>query len=77
MGVELSLMYHVSVMPCFDKKLEASRSDFYSDIYRTRYVDCVITTGELERMFDDYKVDIGTCASFQQSSDMYFFLILD
>ena len=38
-------IYHVTVMPCFDKKLEASRSDFYNDIYRTRDVDCVITSG--------------------------------
>lgn len=36
---------HVTVMPCYDKKLEASRSDFFSDVYRTRDVDCVITTG--------------------------------
>ena len=35
-------------MPCYDKKLEASRQDFYNDIYSTRDVDCVITTGELE-----------------------------
>ena len=38
-------IYHVTVMPCYDKKLEASRSDFYSDIYRTRDVDCVLTSG--------------------------------
>lgn len=33
-------------MPCFDKKLEASRNDFYNDIYDTRDVDCVITSGK-------------------------------
>ena len=38
-------IYHVTVMPCYDKKLEASREDFYNDIYRTRDVDCVITSG--------------------------------
>jgi iron only hydrogenase large subunit-like protein len=27
-------IYHVSIMPCYDKKLEASRSDFYNDVYR-------------------------------------------
>ncbi|KAI6046087.1 iron hydrogenase [Pisolithus marmoratus] len=41
-------IYHVAVMPCYDKKLEASRQDFYDEIYSTRDVDCVITTGELE-----------------------------
>ena len=40
-------MYHVTIMPCYDKKLEASREDFYNDIYRTRDVDCVISTGKL------------------------------
>jgi Iron only hydrogenase large subunit, C-terminal domain len=43
-------IYHVTVMPCYDKKLEASRQDFYNDVYSTRDVDCVITTGELELM---------------------------
>ncbi|EMP36896.1 Cytosolic Fe-S cluster assembly factor NARFL [Chelonia mydas] len=36
--------YHVTVMPCYDKKLEASRPDFFSQEYQTREVDCVITT---------------------------------
>ncbi|KAI9145515.1 nuclear prelamin A recognition factor-like protein [Paraphysoderma sedebokerense] len=51
-------IYHVSVMPCYDKKLEASRADFYSDIYRTRDVDCVISTGEVERIFQDQSMSI-------------------
>ena len=41
------MLYHVTVMPCYDKKLEASRQDFYDDICGTRDVDCVITTGQL------------------------------
>ena len=44
-------IYHLTVMPCYDKKLEASRSDFYSDIYRTRDVDCVLTSGEFILIF--------------------------
>lgn len=32
-------------MPCYDKKLEASRPDFFSQEHQTRDVDCVITTG--------------------------------
>ncbi|KAI0232374.1 Cytosolic Fe-S cluster assembly factor nar1 [Massospora cicadina] len=47
-------IYHVTVMPCYDKKLEASREDFYSDIYATRDVDCVLTSGEIERMLLDH-----------------------
>nr|XP_023472454.1 cytosolic Fe-S cluster assembly factor NARFL isoform X3 [Equus caballus] len=39
-------IYHVTVMPCYDKKLEASRPDFFSQEHQTRDVDCVITTAE-------------------------------
>lgn len=38
-------IYHVCIEPCFDKKLEASRDDFYNEMYSTRDVDCVISTG--------------------------------
>ncbi len=40
-------LFHVAVMPCFDKKLEASRSDFYDDVSHSKDVDCVLTTGML------------------------------
>jgi iron only hydrogenase large subunit-like protein len=52
-------VYHVSVMPCYDKKLEASRSDFYNEQYSTRDVDCVITTGELELLMRDKGWDLS------------------
>lgn len=45
-------------MPCYDKKLEASRSDFYNDILRTRDVDCVIATVELEALLKDKDIDL-------------------
>ena len=46
-------VYHVTAMPCYDKKLEASRSDFYSSVYSTRETDCVLTTGELDLLLQD------------------------
>lgn len=45
-------IYHVTVMPCYDKKLEASRADFFSEEYETRDVDCVITSGEVLKMLE-------------------------
>ncbi|KAH8272203.1 hypothetical protein KR018_011111 [Drosophila ironensis] len=45
-----SRIYHVTVMPCYDKKLEASREDFYSEVNGSRDVDCVITSVEVEQM---------------------------
>lgn len=44
-------------MPCYDKKLEASRSDFYSEVHNTRDVDCVLTTGELDLLLQDLGFD--------------------
>ncbi|WVO12522.1 cytosolic Fe-S cluster assembly factor NAR1 [Cryptococcus depauperatus] len=46
-------IYHITAMPCYDKKLEASRSDFYSSLYSTRDVDCVLTTGELDLLLQE------------------------
>jgi iron only hydrogenase large subunit-like protein len=40
-------IYHVTVMPCYDKKLEASRDDFYDELLQTKEVDLVLTTAEL------------------------------
>ncbi|BFF94009.1 probable cytosolic Fe-S cluster assembly factor GL21135 [Drosophila madeirensis] len=48
-----SRIYHVTVMPCYDKKLEASRMDFYSEVNESRDVDCVITSVEVEQMLSE------------------------
>ncbi|CAB3234712.1 unnamed protein product [Arctia plantaginis] len=48
-----SEIYHVTFMPCYDKKLEASREDFYSEILQCHDVDCVITSIELEQMLEN------------------------
>ncbi|KAJ2679005.1 Cytosolic Fe-S cluster assembly factor nar1 [Coemansia sp. RSA 1285] len=55
-------IYHVAVMMCYDKKLEASRNDFYNDIYRTRDVDCVITTGEFDRLLSETATSLSTAS---------------
>lgn len=35
-------IFHATVMPCFDKKLEASRNEFNIGFHQ---VDCVVSTG--------------------------------
>ncbi|KAF5728842.1 cytosolic Fe-S cluster assembly factor narfl [Tripterygium wilfordii] len=45
-------IYHVTVMPCYDKKLEASRDDFVTEVeshggLRVVEVDSVLTSGEI------------------------------
>ena len=52
-------------MPCYDKKLEASRNDFYNDILKTRDVDCVLTSGEVLDMIREEKIDFKTLEESQ------------
>ena len=46
-------IFHVSVQPCFDKKLEASRLDFYHEAEECKEVDLVLSTTELFEMLAD------------------------
>ncbi|XP_060880302.1 probable cytosolic Fe-S cluster assembly factor AGAP009023 [Metopolophium dirhodum] len=43
-------IYHLTVMPCFDKKLEASRDQFFDVDTETKDVDCVITSIEVDAL---------------------------
>lgn len=56
-GLAPNQIYHVSIMPCYDKKLEASRPDFFLEAYETREVDCVLTTSEIDKMFQEQNLD--------------------
>ncbi|XP_056641236.1 probable cytosolic Fe-S cluster assembly factor GI11683 [Diorhabda sublineata] len=61
-------IYHVAVMPCYDKKLEASRGDFFSETTQSRDVDCVITALELEQMLskENFKLEDLEDGKFSQ-----------
>mmetsp|Transcript_4784 Transcript_4784/g.5909 ORF Transcript_4784/g.5909 Transcript_4784/m.5909 type:complete len:547 (+) Transcript_4784:102-1742(+) len=52
-GVDSSKVYHCTVMPCPDKKLEASRQDFYNPDALSNDVDCVLTTNELLQLLTE------------------------
>ncbi|KFK26540.1 hypothetical protein AALP_AA8G262300 [Arabis alpina] len=54
LGLRLEDVYHVTVMPCYDKKLEAARDDFVFQVethdnggLKLTEVDSVLTTGEI------------------------------
>ncbi|XP_019439994.1 PREDICTED: protein NAR1 [Lupinus angustifolius] len=68
MGVRPEEVYHVTVMPCYDKKLEAARDDFVfqlgshdddhgSDANMISEVDSVLTTGEVLELIQLKDVD--------------------
>lgn len=51
-GLSANDIYHLTVMPCFDKKLEASRPDFKNELIDSSEVDLVLTPVELENMLE-------------------------
>uniref|UniRef100_A0A1I7XRZ1 Trafficking protein particle complex subunit 2-like protein n=1 Tax=Heterorhabditis bacteriophora TaxID=37862 RepID=A0A1I7XRZ1_HETBA len=53
LDIPLSSIYHASVMPCFDKKLESSRSDFLVPGSEVRETDCVLSTVELDSVLNE------------------------
>lgn len=57
-GLPRKNVFHVTVMPCFDKKLEASRSDFKSDLDGSAEVDCVLTPVEIEKILESEDVSL-------------------
>lgn len=50
LGKTSEKIYHITIMPCYDKKLEASREDYFDEVMNSRDVDCVITPIEIEQM---------------------------
>ena len=60
LGINPSRLSHITLMPCFDKKLEASRDDFLDQETGIKDVDCVITTLEVEDMLTREACDLGS-----------------
>ncbi|KAK6638350.1 hypothetical protein RUM44_008779 [Polyplax serrata] len=58
LGYSPENVYHVTLMPCYDKKLEASRNEFFNSQLNTKDVDCVITTIELEQLISEEKISL-------------------
>jgi iron only hydrogenase large subunit-like protein len=66
LGISPDRIYHVAVMPCFDKKLEASREELTDAVWEgtgtrgVRDVDSVITSKELLMLADSRRIDFST-----------------
>ena len=66
LGVSPDKIYHVAIMPCFDKKLEASREELTDAVWEgtgtrgVRDVDSVITSKELLMLADSRRIDFSS-----------------
>ncbi|KAL2067124.1 hypothetical protein VTL71DRAFT_1548 [Oculimacula yallundae] len=65
LGISPDRIWHVAIMPCFDKKLEASREELTDAVWEgtgtrgIRDVDSVITSKELLMLADSRRVDFA------------------
>ena len=65
LGITPDRIWHVAIMPCFDKKLEASREELTDAVWEgtgtrgVRDVDSVITSKELLMLADSRRVDFA------------------
>ncbi|PQE25819.1 hypothetical protein CJF30_00000530 [Rutstroemia sp. NJR-2017a BBW] len=65
LGISPDRIFHVAVMPCFDKKLEASREELTDAAWEgtgtrgVRDVDSVITSKELLMLADSRRIDFS------------------
>ncbi|EPE08240.1 cytosolic fe-s cluster assembly factor nar-1 [Ophiostoma piceae UAMH 11346] len=65
LGIPVDRIFHVAVMPCFDKKLEASREELMDGAWgngngsdgKIRDVDCVITSKEVLMLAESRGID--------------------
>lgn len=60
MGIDPARIYHCTVMPCYDKKLEAYRDDFLvpGRMEQVRETDSVLATTELYNWLQGLKTDV-------------------
>ncbi|KAJ8283876.1 hypothetical protein COCON_G00027260 [Conger conger] len=56
-------VFHIVVAPCFDKKLEAVRDEFFNSLLESRDVDCVLTSGEIFQLMEERKVTVESLDS--------------
>ncbi|XP_078510780.1 nuclear prelamin A recognition factor [Lissotriton helveticus] len=49
-------IFHIIVAPCYDRKLEALRDDYFAALYNVQDVDCVLTSGEIVKIMEEKNV---------------------
>ncbi|VUC33121.1 unnamed protein product [Clonostachys rosea] len=77
LNIPASRIWHLSVMPCFDKKLEASREELTDSIWDgdgnpgrgVRDVDCVITSKEVLMLAESRGVSLFDMPKIKPASD--------
>ena len=53
-------IYHVCIMPCYDKKLESLRKEFFNEFHQSKEVDCVLSTMEIDQLLEKESIDLNS-----------------
>ena len=61
-------IYHVSIMPCYDKKLEASRKDFVDAVHDATEVDSVLVTTEVLELLERLNLTFSELAETEPTA---------
>lgn len=80
LGIPPSRIWHLAVMPCFDKKLEASREELTDEVWQgsgepgrgVRDVDCVITSKEILMLAESRNLNFFDIPSTPSQSSTVF-----
>ncbi|BDA43699.1 Cytosolic iron-sulfur assembly component 3 [Coccomyxa sp. Obi] len=67
-GLRPEQIYHCAIMPCYDKKLEASREDFNVPGSTVAEVDSVLTSGEVQQLLEAHGRALSELPSAQLDS---------
>ncbi|XP_071968699.1 nuclear prelamin A recognition factor [Engystomops pustulosus] len=51
-------IFHLAVAPCYDRKMEALREDYYTELLNCRDVDCVLTSGEVMQIMEQRNISV-------------------
>lgn len=58
--ISAGAIFHCTIMPCYDKKLEAARDDFiFGAESGATEVDCVLTSGEIVELLQERGADLA------------------
>jgi cytosolic iron-sulfur assembly component 3 len=71
LGKKPNEIYHVTVMPCYDKKLEGARNDFFDEEYETRDVDCVLTSSEVQQLLEERNTSLADMAETELEPEFH------
>jgi len=62
-GLRASDVFHVTIMPCLDRRNEASREEYFDTEFQSKEVDMVLTSQDLVKVIQEMQTDFPSLRS--------------